>query len=225
MKKLISSLCTFFVLFSIQAQPDPIGNFNKHVVENWTEQYIRVSQYMVKGSVYLLGESFTGKATLTSGVLVGDQKIFYDVYNQKVGFDINKQFVKPDADILSFFILLPEKFGGEKLEFIAASTLPKVDTKGFFNLVSDGPKYVFLKQYKSRVVPDPSNLYSKDLRIFEQYYDYFIYDRKTANIEKVRLKAKDVLNALSGAGDAYADKYDLSTATGIKQLVDLLNNK
>lgn len=225
MKKMISCFCAFFLLFSLQAQPDPIGNFNKHVVENWTEQYIRVSQYMVKGSVYLLGESFTGKMTLTSGVLVGDQKIFYDVYNQKAGFEINKQFVKPDADIQSFFILLPEKFGGEKLEFIAAGTLPKVDTKGFFNVVSDGSKYVFLKQYKSRVIPDPSNLYSKDLRIFEQYYDYFIYDRKTANIEKVRLKAKDVLNALSGAGDTYADKYDLSTVTGVRQLIDLLNNK
>jgi len=51
----------------VNAQTDAIGDFNKHVIEKWTEDYIRVSQYRVKGSPYLLGESFDGELTMKTG--------------------------------------------------------------------------------------------------------------------------------------------------------------
>jgi len=59
----MKQILSFFAILSalmVNAQPDPVGNFNKHVIEKWTHDYIRVSQYRVKGSPYLLGESFNG---------------------------------------------------------------------------------------------------------------------------------------------------------------------
>jgi hypothetical protein len=117
-----------------KAQPDPIGNFNKHVIEKWTHDYIRVSQYRVKGSPYLLGDSFSGDITMKSGVVTVDKKILYDIYDQKVGFDLDKKFVAPDGEVSGFFIQLTENFGGEKLIFINAANLPKVNLKGYLNV-------------------------------------------------------------------------------------------
>ena len=55
--KQVLIIFAFFSALMVNAQPDPIGNFNKHVIEKWTHEYIRVSQYRVKGSPYLLGDS------------------------------------------------------------------------------------------------------------------------------------------------------------------------
>lgn len=85
-------LVLFAVLGSLisQAQPDPVGNFNKHVIEKWTHDYVRVSQYRVKGSPFLLGESFNGDITMKTGVVTVDKKLLYDIYDQKVGMELDK---------------------------------------------------------------------------------------------------------------------------------------
>ena len=98
MKQFFTFIAVLGVLM-VNAQPDPIGNFNKHVIEKWTHDYIRVSQYRVKGSPYLLGDSFSGDITMKSGVVTVDKKILYDIYDQKVGFDLDKKFVAPDGEV------------------------------------------------------------------------------------------------------------------------------
>lgn len=210
-----------FVFGNLFAQPDPIGNFNKHVVEKWTHDYIRVSQYRVKGSPYLLGESFNGDISMKSGVVTVDKKILYNIYDQKVGTDLDNKFVAPDGEVASFFMLLSEKHGGEKLNFINASNLPKVNLKGYLNVLADGSKFAFVRQYRIRLVADPAEMYSKDIKLFEQYYDYYIYNRATAELNKIKLKEKDVLEALGNP--TVSSTFDLRTALGVRQAVEVIN--
>lgn len=220
MNKLLFS-CFLFSFSFLQAQTDAIGDFNKHVIEKWTEDYIRVSQYRVKGSPYLLGESFDGELTMKTGQKTINQKVLYNVMEQKVGTEIDKNLIAPDGDIVSFYIQLPEKFGGEKLSFQPADAFGKNNVKGYLNIISDGPKLALLRQYKSKLVPDPTNMYSKDIRIFEQYNEYYIFLKKTSELIKVRLKEKDIIAALTGfpvPGNA-----DLTKLSGVKQVIDFLN--
>ncbi len=211
---LISSL-------SANAQPDAIGDFNKHVIEKWTEDYIRVSQYRVKGSPYLLGESFDGVISMKTGVKTINQKVLYDIMDQRVGTESNRQLVAPDGDITSFFILLTDKFGGEKLEFINANTLAKSNVKGYLNVIANGPKLVFLRQYKIKLIPDPQNMYSKEIRIFEQYYDYYLYNYSSQSLEKIKLKEKEIREFLQGFN--IPSNTDFSKQAGVKTLVETLN--
>ncbi len=220
MKQFFTFIAVLGILM-VNAQPDPIGNFNKHVIEKWTHEYIRVSQYRVKGSPYLLGESFNGDITMKTGVVTVDKKILYDIYDQKVGVDLDKKFVSPDGEVSGFFIQLSENFGGEKLNFINAANLPKVSLKGYLNVIADGSKFAFLRQYRIRLVADPADMYSKDIKLFEQYYDYYIYNRATAELNKIKLKDKDVLEALGNSNSSA--KYDLYTVLGVKQLVETIN--
>ena len=220
MKQVLILLAVFSSLISF-SQPDPVGNFNKHVIEKWTHDYIRVSQYRVKGSPFLLGESFSGDIIMKTGVVTVDKKILYDIYDQKVGIDLDKKFVAPDGEVSGFFIQLSENFGGEKLSFINAANLPKVNLKGYLNVITDGSKFAFLRQYRIRLVADPAEMYSKDIKLFEQYYDYYIYNRATAELNKIKLKDKDVLEALGNPNSSA--KYDLHTAMGVRQLVEIMN--
>jgi len=219
--KQVLIIFAFFSALMVNAQPDPIGNFNKHVIEKWTHEYIRVSQYRVKGSPYLLGDSFSGDITMKTGVVTVDKKILYDIYDQKVGVDLDKKFVSPDGDVSGFFIQLSENFGGEKLNFINAANLPKVNLKGYLNVITDGSNFAFLRQYRIRLVADPADMYSKDIKLFEQYYDYYIYNRVTAELNKIKLKDKDVLEALGNPNSSV--KYDLYTVLGVRQAVEAIN--
>jgi len=219
--KQVLIIFAFFSALMVNAQPDPIGNFNKHVIEKWTHEYIRVSQYRVKGSPYLLGDSFSGDITMKTGVVTVDKKILYDIYDQKVGVDLDKKFVSPDGEVSGFFIQLSENFGGEKLNFINAANLPKVNLKGYLNVITDGSNFAFLRQYRIRLVADPADMYSKDIKLFEQYYDYYIYNRVTAELNKIKLKDKDVLEALGNPNSSV--KYDLYTVLGVRQAVEAIN--
>src|SRR5688572_8918327 len=73
------------------SQPDPVADFNKQIVQNWIGEYVRIGQYRVKGSPYLLGESFPGSITYKGGKSVTDKNILYDLYHQKAGVDVNHQ--------------------------------------------------------------------------------------------------------------------------------------
>lgn len=220
--KAILIISFVFASLLVNAQPDAIGDFNKHVIEKWTEDYIRVSQYRVKGSPYLLGESFDGEITMRTGLKISNQKVLYDIMDQRVGTEMNKQLVAPDGEISNFVIRLPEKFGSDQLEFINASSLSKSSVKGFLNVIASGPKISFLRQYKTRLVPDPLNMYSKDLRIFEQYYEYYLYNHAAQTLEKVKLKEKDIREALQGFSippTAYFTKQ-----ADIKAIVESINH-
>ena len=226
MKSFLTILIFSFIFCSANSQTDAIGDFNKHVIEKWSEDFIRISQYKVKGSPYLLGESFDGALTVKSGVVASNQKILYDIYSQKVGVEMNKELVKPDGEVTSFFIQLPEKFGNEKLEFINASTLKNVSLNGYLNMLETGNKLILLRQYKTRVIADPANMYSKDFRIFEQYYDYYFYNTATASLEKFRLKQKDVVSALTGMPASVinlANSYNFSTLNSVREFVKKVN--
>lgn len=226
MKSFLTILIFSFIFCSANSQTDAIGDFNKHVIEKWSEDFIRISQYKVKGSPYLLGESFDGALTVKSGVVASNQKILYDIYSQKVGVEMNKELVKPDGEVTSFFIQLPEKFGNEKLEFINASTLKNVSLNGYLNMLETGNKLILLRQYKTRVIADPANMYSKDFRIFEQYYDYYFYNTATASLEKFRLKQKDVVSALTGMSASVvnlANSYNFSTLNSVREFVKKVN--
>jgi outer membrane protein assembly factor BamE (lipoprotein component of BamABCDE complex) len=71
------------------------------------------------------------------------------------------------------------------------------------------------------MVADPAEMYSKDIKLFEQYYDYYIYNRATAELNKVKLKDKDVLEALGNP--TVSSTFDLRTALGVKQAVEVIN--
>lgn len=226
MKYFLTILIFSFIFCSANSQTDAIGDFNKHVIEKWSEDFIRISQYKVKGSPYLLGESFDGALVVKSGVVASNQKILYDLYNQKVGVEINKELVKPDGEVVSFFIQLPEKFGNEKLEFINASTLKNASLNGYLNILETGNKLILLRQYKTRVIADPANMYSKDFRIFEQYYDYYLYNNATNSLEKIKLKQKDVISALNGLPASVinsANDYNFSTLNSVREFVKKVN--
>ncbi|MFZ9300555.1 MAG: hypothetical protein ACO23V_06220 [Chitinophagaceae bacterium] len=210
-------LCFLFLGFLALAQPDPVGNFNKHVIEQWTEQYMQVSQYKVKGSPYLLGESFDGQITMKSGIQTKGQKILYNIYEQNAGVELNKKLISPDGDIVSFFIQLPEKFGGEKLDFLPVTAFPDAKQKGYYNILADGPKASFLRMYKTRLIPDPQNMYTKDFRIFEQYNEYYIFNKVTKEIHKIKLREKDVREALGNV--KLPEGLELETLNGIKKAI------
>jgi hypothetical protein len=216
-------LGVFFSFSSIiaLAQPDPVGSFNKHVIEKWSHEYIRVSQYRVKGSPYLLGESFDGLISMKTGVKTINQKVLYDIMDQRVGTESDRQLVAPDGEITSFFIQLTDRFGGEKLEFINANTLAKSNVKGYLNVIVNGPKLVFLRQYKIKMIPDPQNMYSKEIRIFEQYYDYYLYNYSSQSLEKIKLKEKEIREFLQGFN--IPSNTDFSKQAGVKTLVESLN--
>ena len=203
------------------AQPDPIGNFNKHVIEKWSHEYIRVSQYRVKGSPYLLGEPFDGSITMKSGIKTDGKRVLYNIYEQKVGVEMNNELVAPDGEINGFSIQLPDKFGGEKMNFINAENLPKSSVKGYLNVFIDGPNAALYRQYRNRLVADPAEMYSKEIRMFEQYYDYFLHNKKTGVIEKVKLREKDFVAVLQGL-KLPADA-DFSSLTGIKSVLESVN--
>lgn len=220
--KPIITLILVSLFITAQAQPDAIGDFNKHVIEKWTEDYIRVSQYKVKGSPYLLGESFDGEIQMRTGIKVANQKLLYDIMEQRVGTELNKKLIEPDGDIISFVLRLPEKFGNEQLEFINVSSLAKSNAKGFLNVIASGPKVSFFRQYKTRLVPDPTNMYSKDLRIFEQYYEYFLYDHAKQSLQKVKLREKDIREAL--VGFPISPNAFFTRQTDVKAIVEAINH-
>lgn len=220
MKKLLFIVFCLTASFS-NAQPDPVGNFNKHVIEKWSHDYIRVSQYRVKGSPYLLGEPFDGSIEMKTGLKTEDKKVLYNIYEQKVGFEMNKELVAPDGDVKSFKIQLSDKFGGEQMYFINADLLAKSPVKGFLNVFVDGPNAALYRQYRNRLVADPSEMYSKDIRMFEQYYDYYLENKKTGVFERVKLKEKDFASVLQGM--TLPTGLDYSSVTGIKKVMDLIN--
>ncbi|MEY4661251.1 MAG: hypothetical protein RLZZ42_1203, partial [Bacteroidota bacterium] len=67
----------------------------------------------------------------------------------------------------------------------------------------------------------PTNMYSKDIRIFEQYNEYYIFLKKTSELVKVRLKEKDIIATLTGF--PVPANAEFTKLSGVKYIIDFLN--
>jgi hypothetical protein len=225
MRKYFFAGLLFFCFKETHAQADPVGAFNRHIASNWKGDYIRVSQYHVKGTLYFLGEAFPGSITFRSGKTVDNTKVLYDLYNQKAGIEMNEGLFEADEPVRSFSISLPEKFGNGKLLFKSSAEFGNEDMKAFFNVLADGEKASLLKLYKIKLSPDPTNTMDRDAKVFEQYYEYYLYSKK--DLQKIKLKEKDILRALGGdqrLSDFIAkSNLDLSKEADVIQLITNYN--
>jgi hypothetical protein len=187
---LISIFCSLYA----KAQIDPIRDFNKHVIENWTGEAIRISQYMVKGSPYFLGEAFTGSIRYKGGRVVND-KLLYDLYLQKAGPEMNGGIFESTDPVEQFTLKLPLSMGGNSLLF-KNSLLYKGASAGFFNVLAEGAGLSLIKHFKTKLSPDPKNTLAKEQKIFEQYYEYYLYDFRDSSLHKAKLREKDLLKLM-----------------------------
>src|SRR5687767_10259653 len=88
MKKFLL-LTALFATANLYAQSiDPVGDFNKHTIANWNGNYHRISQYRVKGTPYLFGQSFWGTIDYKGGKTVKGIKVLYDLHTQASGIDL-----------------------------------------------------------------------------------------------------------------------------------------
>jgi hypothetical protein len=209
------------------AQVDPVGDFNKHVVGYWKGDFVRLFQYRVKGSPYLLGESFPGSITYKGGRTVNDGKVLYDIYNQQAGVDVNNQILELEIPVESFSLSVPEKFGGKTYLFKNPYVFGKPEMKGYLNVVEDGKKLALLKVYKTRLSPDPGDMMNKDIKIFEQYFEFYIYNKATQNLSAIKLRKKDISKEIGD--EAFLKDYlssnnnDLSNEANVIQLIKSFN--
>ena len=205
MKFLLSLLFLSFTINS-NAQVDPVGDYNRHIASNWKGEFARIGPYRVKGTPHFYGVSLPGTITFKAGRIESDKKIFYDLYHHKIGTDLNGVFIDIAENIQEFNVEIPEAYGGKKLTFkptSAYATTPDLtwylknnELKGYFEVLTDGNKASLLKYYKIAVVPDPVNIMDKESRIFEQQYEYYVFNKTHNELHKIKLKEKDILKAL-----------------------------
>lgn len=174
------------------AQVDPVGQFNRHVVENWKGEYFRVSQYKVRGTPYLFGESFPGTLIFKGGVKT-NTNILYDLYNQKAGAEVKNNILESDLQLDEFSLALTPNLGGSTLIFKRTDAYGDKLINSYFNVLEDGERAAFLKIFKIKLVSDPTNMMDKDLKIFEQYFEYYIYNKSNKLLNKIKLKEKDII--------------------------------
>ncbi len=212
----------FFLINAFQgyAQVDPVGHFNRHVFENWKGQAIRIGPFSVKGSPYLLGESFPGSLTYKNGKTLTITKILYDLYHQKAGVELESQIYETNEPVETFSISLNEKFGGQQLLFKNSYVFGKPSLNCYFNVLQDGEKVALLKMYKSKLVADPTNTMDTKMKVFEQYYEYFIYNKKEQSLNSIKLRKKDIIKEL--ADEQFLSKYEGKNALDFTKEFDVV---
>ncbi|WP_147203276.1 hypothetical protein [Segetibacter aerophilus] len=228
-KKIVVVLGVLFLICDhVFSQVDPVGSFNRHVFEKWTGDYLRIGAFKVKGSPYLLGEAFPGVITYKDGKTVTDEKILYDLYNQKAGIDIKKEIFERDIPIESFVMSLPEHMGKQKLLFHSGFVYGKPEMKGYLNVLEDGKKATLLKQFKIRLIADPINNMDKSLKVFEQYSEYYIYLKGDKTLHSIKPRKKDILKEFGD--DPFIKSYttnreiDFSKEAELVILINSYNN-
>ena len=226
----LNCLLLFLLLLSGSSfsQLGYIAQYNKNLAESWDGEYIRISQYRVKGTPYLLGEAFSGSIKYKGG---GSDtgNILYDLYKQKAGLAVKNEIYESGGAVEEFTIHLSEKYGGIILSFRSAEVFGNTDLKSYFNVIDEGAKVSFLKIFRIRLTPDPTNQMDKDLRIFEQYFDYYLYVKGTNNLSKIKLKSKDVISQF-GEEEFIKTQIknadlDVSKEEDMIKLIKAINNK
>lgn len=218
----------FFYPIILSAQLDQAGMYNRIMLENWNGQYQRVGAYKVKGTVFLFGQSLNTSYKFSGDSLPLNGKFLYNMFEQKAGPELNGEIVLYDKPIERFTVEVPEKFGGNKLTF-------KLDTYGlskktslYFNVLEEGLNYHFVKVFKTKVAMDPTNMYDKELRLFENYFEFYIYNAKSKILKKVKLNSKSILDALADTPDAERKATDLNVSFSnelrVAGFIQTLNN-
>lgn len=210
-----------------KAQTTAIGEFNRSVIAKATSVTVRVGPYKVKGSPFLLGEAFQGFIKYTNNTSITQVNILYDTYNQKVGKAENNELIEANEPVQEFFLTLPEKYGAAKLLFRNGAYYGEASGKHYYNVLVQGEKISLLKLFKNKVVPDPENLYSKDERIFEQSYEYYMYDAVSKSVSRLKLREKELLGKLNDQGKLKAflqtNKLDITNEADLVQLFGFAN--
>ena len=184
---------TFIRTFA-QQPPDPLAAYNKNLAESWSGEYMQISQYKVKGSPYFLGKAFPGILRFSDGKTKNGVWIRYDLYNEKASIELDSVFIELDNEISEYSIILPEEFGGKNLVFRNAKAFGAPKQNMFYNLLGESTRYCFVKEYKVRLVPDPVNNLAKEYKIFEQYYEYYLFDSTTRIMKRIKLNKKNILS-------------------------------
>jgi hypothetical protein len=219
-----------FLVFAINsvAQTNTLGEFNKFIAQNWAGEYARIGQWKVKGSPYFLGEAFSGTITYKGGTK-SDVKILYDLYNQKAGAEFKNSILESDQVVEEFTISLPAKYDGKTLLFKSSEFFGDNSLKSYLNVLEDGSKVSLLKLFKIKLVSDPSNMMDKELKIFEQYYEYYLYNKATKELSRIKLKEKDLIKQLGDEefvkGFILSGDLDVSKEVDAIKLVNGYNNK
>lgn len=214
------------LLQTTHAQMDPVGDFNRHIASNWNGNYIRVSQYRVKGSPYFLGDSFPGIIRFKGGKVLADIKVLYNIYEQKAGMAVQDGIFEADEILEEFSIMLPEKYGRQELLFRSSTAFGAADLKAYLQVLEEGEKATLLKLYKARLAPDPANAMAKDLKVFDQYYEFFLYTTNGQQLKKIKLREKDFAKELEPAWVkqyVLEHKPDLSSEPAVIQMVQQYN--
>jgi len=226
--KLILFTFLGFNITFCSAQVDPLGAINRSAVENRSGGYINVGPYKVQGSPYFLGESFTGTITYKGGKGFVDRKILYNLHEQKAGLDVNNMMFEADEPVEQFFIRLPERWSKKILLFKTAA-LYSNEIKGFLNVLHDGEKVMLMKHFKIRLVPDPKNTLAKDIKVFEQYHEYYLYFKNSSSLKKFKPKQKEMMKELGNEEEMKkylsAAKLDFSKESELINLIKEYNNK
>lgn len=226
--KYFALLVFLFVTLQSFGQVNPIGSINQTAVENRSGGYINIGPYKVKGSPYFLGESFIGTITYQSEKGFVDRKIFYNLYDQKAGLDINNMLFEADERVEQFFIRLPAQYENKILLFKRASQYKK-DFPGFFNVLENGEKLMLLKYFTIRLIPDTKNMMAKDIKVFEQYHEYYLYFKNSSSLKKFKSKQKEMMKELGNEEDMkkYLStvKLDFSKEADLIEAIKVYNNK
>jgi len=211
-----------FTQASAQIISDPLPAYNKQLAERWAGEYMQVSQYRVKGSPYLLGKAFPGTLKFDDGTK-NNVRIIYDLYNEKVGIEKDSLFFEVDKLVSEFSIMLPAEYANVNLVFKNAASFGDSKKKGFYNIINESGKYVFMKEFKLKLVPDPANTLAKDYRMFEQYHEYLLYDTASRNMKRIKLNKKSVSSFFQNNSAVEKEindsKIDLSTEAGVSLLL------
>lgn len=206
--------------YTVHAQFDQIAQYNKILMQNWAGQYIRIGAYKVKGSPYLYGVSMPGEIMVNGESQYKKLEIFYNIYEQKAGISNNGEFVDVDKGISSFILSVPSKFGSGVLKFDEVAYFNAGKMKGYFNVLAEKQgRYSFLRYFSANLVPDPDNMMDKDIRVFNQNVDYYLYNAQTKKLKKVKLRSKDIEAFIP---EAKGKGFDLSTINGITSLISAL---
>jgi hypothetical protein len=215
----ISIVVTLTIFKSSFAQPNTLGEFNKFIAQNWSGEYLRIGQYKVRGTPFLFGESFQGTIKYQGGAK-SDTKILYDLYNQKAGAEFKNGILQSDKEVEEFSISLPAKYGGNILVFKNSELYGKNSVNGYLNVLDDGTKLSFLKVFRIKLVPDPSNMMDKEMKLFEQYYEYYIYNQSIKELKKIKLREKDIKKEIGD--EQFVKEYITQNGLDVSKEIDMI---
>ena len=217
-------LSIFLVLsYAASHAQDPLIEFNRLTISNWNSGYLQVGPYRVKGTPFLFGKSLPGEITFHGGGKQTGKNIFYDIYQQKAGPDVNNNLFEANQPVEKFTVQLPAEYGGQMLEFRATDGYGKSPMKGFAAVLAEGETGTLLKYYKAILMADPVNQMDKQARAFNQVAEYYFFNKSTGEAKKIKLREKDILKELKGVDGVssfiQSHNFDLSTETGMSLFI------